>query len=133
MGLNWSSLRGAAVVAQQTQLVSMRMWVGLLASLNGLVIWHCHKLQHKSRMQLRSGIAVAVMYAGSYNSDSILGTFICRECSPKDKKEEYVECTFEDLKVCYHSRSLLPPCPVTNSPGIHPLYQIIFSHAPPYL
>ena len=36
-------------------------------------------------MQLGSGVAVAVVYAGSYSSDSTpsLGTSICHRCSPK--------------------------------------------------
>ena len=32
-----------------------------LASLSGLRIWHCHELWSRSQMQLRSGIAVAVV------------------------------------------------------------------------
>ena len=42
------------------QLVSMRLRVPSLASLSGLRIRHCHELQHRSQMQLRSGVAVAV-------------------------------------------------------------------------
>ena len=34
-----------------------------LASLSVLRIQHCHKLQHRSQMQLRSGIGVAVAQA----------------------------------------------------------------------
>ena len=41
----------------------------ITASLSRLRIWHCHKLQHRSKMQLGSGIAVAVARAGSCSSD----------------------------------------------------------------
>ena len=45
---------------KQIQLVSMRMWVRSLASLNGWRIQHCHKLWCKSQTQLGSCIAVVV-------------------------------------------------------------------------
>ena len=41
----------------------------ILASLSGLRIRHCHKLWHRLQMWLRSGIAVAVVQAGSCSSD----------------------------------------------------------------
>ena len=44
----------------RTQLVSMRMRVPSLASLNGLRTQHCYKLQGPSQMWLRSGVALAV-------------------------------------------------------------------------
>ena len=53
----------------RTQLVSMRMRIQSLASLSGLRIQCQHKLQGRSQMQLRSGIAVAVAQAGSCGSD----------------------------------------------------------------
>ena len=39
----------------------------------------------RSQMQLRSDFAMAVVWAGSYSSDSTpsLGTSICHGCSPK--------------------------------------------------
>ena len=43
------------------RLVSMKMQVRSLASLSGLRIWHCHKVQGWSQIQLGSGIAVAVV------------------------------------------------------------------------
>ena len=43
------------------RLVSMRMRVQSLASLSGLRIWSCRELQRRSQMQLRSGVAVAVV------------------------------------------------------------------------
>ena len=62
-----------------------------LASLSGLRIRHCHALWCRSQTRLGSGVAVAVVEAGSYSSDwtPSLGTSICRGCSPKkqNKKE----------------------------------------------
>ena len=40
---------------------SQMMWVRSLASLSGLSIWCCHKLWGRSRMKLRSGVAVALV------------------------------------------------------------------------
>ena len=45
----------------RTQLGSVRLQVQSLASLSGLKIQHCFKLQCRSQMQLRSSIAVAVV------------------------------------------------------------------------
>ena len=45
----------------RTQLESMRIWVQSLALLSGLRIWCCHELRCRSQMQLRSGVAVAVV------------------------------------------------------------------------
>ena len=61
------------------------MWVPSLASLSGLRIRRCHELQCRSQTQLRSHIAVAVVQASSYSSDSTpsLGTSICLGCGPK--------------------------------------------------
>ena len=44
-------------------------------------------------MWLGSGVAVAVVWAGSYSSDSTpsLGTSICRGCSPKKTKKKKKE------------------------------------------
>ena len=41
------------------EVVSMRIWVPSLALLSGLRIQRCHKLQHRSQMWLRSGVALA--------------------------------------------------------------------------
>ena len=43
----------------------MRMWVQSMALLSELRIWRCNKLQGRLQMQLRSGVALAVMQAGS--------------------------------------------------------------------
>ena len=45
----------------ETQLVSMGMWVRFLASLGGLGIWCCHELWCRSQMHLGSRVAVAVV------------------------------------------------------------------------
>ena len=39
----------------------MRMQIQSLAVLSGLRIWHCHELQCRLQMWLRSGVAVAVV------------------------------------------------------------------------
>ena len=49
------------LIGLRTWLVSMRMWIQFLASLSGLRTGCCHKLQHRSQMWLRSGVAVAVL------------------------------------------------------------------------
>ena len=43
----------------------MRMWVGSLVSFGGLGIWCCHELWCRSKMRLRSYVAVAVVYAAA--------------------------------------------------------------------
>ena len=60
----------------RTQLVSMRILVRPLALLRGIRIWHCHELWYRLQRQLGSGIAVAVVQAGSCSSNSTpsLGT-----------------------------------------------------------
>ena len=54
---------GVPVVAQwkQIQLGTLRLWVQYLASLSRLRIWCCRELWCKSQMQLRSGVAVAMV------------------------------------------------------------------------
>ena len=47
----------------------MRTQVGSLTSLSGLRIQHCPELWCRLQMQLGSSVAVAVVQAGSYNSD----------------------------------------------------------------
>ena len=83
---------GVPVVAQwfRTQLVSIRTKVLSLASLRGLRIQHCHKLQCRSQMWLGSVVAVAVAQAGSCTSDSSLNleTSIWQGVVLKRKKEK---------------------------------------------
>ena len=65
-------IRGVPVVAQRKLiwLVSMRMRVQSLALLNGLRIQRCCELWGRSQTRLRSDVAVAVVEASSYSSDS---------------------------------------------------------------
>ena len=67
----------------------MKLLVQSMASISGLGIWHCCELWCRSQMQVKSGIAVAVMQASGYSSDYTpsLGTSICLGGGPrKDKK-----------------------------------------------
>ena len=67
----------------------MRMLVQSLASLTELRIQHCHKMQHRSQMLLRSGVAVAVVKAGyGSNSTPSLWTSICCTCYLKNRKKK---------------------------------------------
>ena len=70
---------------EEPHTVSLRTRVQSLASISGLRIWHCHKLWHRSWMRLGSGIAVAVVSAGSCSSDSTpsLEISTCHRCGPK--------------------------------------------------
>ena len=63
----------------------MRSWVRSLASLSRLRTQHGCELWYRLQMRLSSAVAVAVVLASSYSSDSTprLGTSICRECGPK--------------------------------------------------
>ena len=71
----------------QNQLVSMRTRVRSLAWLR---IWHCRELWCRSQTWLGSCVAVAVVLAGSCNSDSVpsLGTSTHRRCGPKKQKTD---------------------------------------------
>ena len=85
------SKKGAPIVAQQKwiQLGTTRLWVWSMASLSGLRIWHCcHELWCRSQTRLRSGVAVALVLAGSNSSDwtPSLGTSMCCTCGPKKIK-----------------------------------------------
>ena len=75
----------------RTQIVSTRMQVQSLV-LSGLRIQCCQRLWCESQMQLRSGVAVAVVQAGSYSSNSALslGTSICHMCGPKKEKKKQI-------------------------------------------
>ena len=57
----------------------MRFRVRSLASLSGLEIWCCRELWCRSKTQLSSHVAVAVVWAGSCSSD-------CHGYSPREKK-----------------------------------------------
>ena len=81
----------------------MRLWVWSLASLNGLRTRRCCEPWCKSQTWLGSGIAVAVVYAGGYNSNwtPSLGTSICRGCSPRKDKKDKKKCILNTFW-CYH-------------------------------
>ena len=74
----------------------MMMWVQIQATLSGLKIWCCHKLQHSSQKQIRSCVAEAVVQASSFISGSnpSLGISICHWCSPKKKINKNLTCTY---------------------------------------
>ena len=75
------------VAVERIWLASMRTQVWSLALLSVLRIWRCYERWCRSQTQLRPGVAVAVVSAGSYSSDwtPSLGTSICQECGPKIK------------------------------------------------
>ena len=85
----------------KSQLGSMRTQVQSLALLSGLRIWPCHELQCRLQMWLRSGIAVAVVQAGSCGSDSapVLGTYICCRYGPK--KQNKTKNTYHIAFLCH--------------------------------
>ena len=70
------------------------MQVQSMASTNGLRIRHCCELQHRLQMLLGTGIAVAVMQAVCYSSDSTpsLGSSICHGCGLKKTKKKKILC-----------------------------------------
>ena len=65
--------------------------MGSISALNQWVkAWGCHKLQCRLQMLLRSGVAVAVVWACSYSSNSTpsLGTSIGHRGSRKKKEKK---------------------------------------------
>ena len=89
----------------------MRIWVLSLASLSGLRIRRCCELWCRSQMQLRSGVAVAVVQAGGYSSDLTpsMGTSICLWLGQKKN------CCLEFQLVC--PPTLIPSQPVPQDLG----------------
>ena len=77
------------VQRKQIRLGTMRLQVQSLASLSGLRIRCCRELWCRLQIQLRSGVAVAMVWAGGYSSDwtPSLGTSMCCGCSPKTSKQ----------------------------------------------
>uniref|UniRef100_A0A8D0WRM8 FAM13A-like domain-containing protein n=1 Tax=Sus scrofa TaxID=9823 RepID=A0A8D0WRM8_PIG len=68
--------------------------VGLIPGpLSGLRTWRCRELWCRSQIRLGSGVAVAVVEAGSCSSNSApsLGTSIYSGCGPKKKKKKLNE------------------------------------------
>ena len=78
----------------------MRMWVHYLVSLSGLRIRCCHELWCRLQTRLGSGVARAVVDAGSCSSDLTpsLGPSTCCGCGPKKKKKvttvNFILCIF---------------------------------------
>ena len=72
--------------ANPTSIHELRVWS--LVSLSGIQRWR--GLWRRLQMQFRSGVAVAVIQAGSCSSDSppSLGTSICQGYSPKKQKKK---------------------------------------------
>ena len=83
---------GVPVVAQWKwiPLGTMRLQVQSLASLSGLRIQDCCELWCRSQTRFGSHMAVAVVQAGSYSSNSTpsLATSICRRFGPKKTKDK---------------------------------------------
>ena len=75
---------------KQIRLGTVRWRVQPLASLSGLRIQHFCELWCRLKTRLRSGVAMAVVQAGSCscNQTPSLGTSVCIKCSPKKKKKE---------------------------------------------
>ena len=74
-------IRSSCCAAAETNLTSIHEDMGsILASLRGSGIWCCHELWCRSQMWFRSGVAVAMVQADSYSSDSTpsLRTSMCR-------------------------------------------------------
>jgi len=71
------------------------MQVRSLASISGLRVWHCHEPVGRSQMQLASTIAVAVLQASGFSSDSTssLGTSMCHKGGPKRRKKKKAHLT----------------------------------------
>ena len=85
------------IVAQwkRIRLGIMRWQLWSLASRSGLRIRCCHELWGRLQTRLRSGFAVAVVWASGCSSDwtPSLGTSICRKCGakkpPPQKKNDW--------------------------------------------
>ena len=77
----------------QTWTVSIRMWVRYMALFSGLRIWCCSELWCRPQTRLRSGVALAVVWASSYSSKLApsLGTSICHRGSPKKPKKFFFQ------------------------------------------
>ena len=104
---------------KQTRLKSKRLWVQSLASLSGLRIWSCYELWCRLQLKLRSGIAMAVVYTGSYSSNRTpsLGTSTYLGYSPKKTKNKIKVLNF--CAFCF-VLVLAAPFACKSSPGQRP-------------
>jgi len=88
-GYLWKGCFGVPVVAQWKWiwLGTMTLQVLTRTLLSGLRIWCCHELWCRSQTCFGSGVAVAVVQAGNYisNSTPSLGT---SRCDPKKQKRK---------------------------------------------
>ena len=77
------------VPQKRIRLRTMRWRVRSLASLSGLRIRRCRELWCRWQKRFGSRVAVAVVEAGGYSSDSTpsLGTSMCPECGPKKTED----------------------------------------------
>ena len=93
----------------RTRLGTMRLRVRFLALLRGLRIWCCRELWCGLQTRLGSCVAVALVQAGSYNSDwtPYLGTSMCcRSGSRKGKKTKRKKKKGNLYQVREHTRSV---------------------------
>ena len=125
--LEGKMIQGVPIVAQSkwTQLVSMRLRVRSLALLSGLRIHCCCELWCRSQIQLWSGIAVAVMQAGSCSSilTLSLGTSLCHGVAQKKKKKKKSRHHLAHIQLVlkwFFSRKI--PSVITTIPA----YQLVF-------
>ena len=85
-------VKGVPVVARwkRIRLTFMRTQVPSLASFSGLRIWRCCQLWCRLQTRLGSDMAVAVVQASGYHSDSMpsLRTSMCLRCGPKKTKSK---------------------------------------------
>ena len=87
------------------------MRVQFLALVSGLKIRHCRELGVGHRCSLDPSLLwlwlgpAVVAQAGRCSSDSTpnLGTSICHECSPKEKKKRQIKNKWEEIKIWNHS------------------------------
>ena len=101
----------------RTRLTSIRTRVRSLASLSGLRIWRCCELRCRLQTRLGSGVAVALVWAGSYSSGSIpsLGSSICHEdkkIKNKNKLLGILACYLYNPLFLIHRNSRLCECGV---------------------
>ena len=79
-------------MAQQVKdlTLSVRMRAPFLASLSGSRIRRCRELQCRLKMQVGSGISVAVaqVYSCSSHSSPSLGTSMCCRCGHRKKRKK---------------------------------------------
>ena len=104
------------VQQKRIHLGTMRLWVWSLALLSGFRIQCFHELWCRLQTWLGSGVAMAVMKASSYSSNSTpsLGTSICRGCGPKKtkdkkKKKREREIEFTEVEKVVAKHAPLPP------------------------